>query len=356
MQALRPSKAHRWTQCPGSTQLEVIAPERDEGAAEEGTAAHWLATQMLAGISVPAGSTAPNGVLIDQEMLYHIQGYVEYLHHNFPREAGWVWRVEEKIPIPLINWEGTPDFFATNCHMDAVACVDLKYGFRPVRAERNWQLLCYLSTVLAKHYYAVIYQPRGPGDAADLWYFDGAGGTLLTCELEDAARRARDPLAPLITGGWCANCSGRLRCPAIRDLGLTALEVAHENSPVTLDDAQLASELRFIRWAEERLKIRLEALEQEALSRLQQGADVPGYYLGRGRGRKEWAVSAEELVLLGQGFNVPLLKAPAPITPVQAIQAGIPKEVVNAFSTYTSGKPIICEGDNSAFVRKVFGE
>lgn len=354
MLTLRPSKAHRWFQCPGSVRLEAEGQEHDNDAAEEGTAAHWLAAQMLAGATVPAGTTAPNGVLIDQEMLYHIRGYVEYLHCNFPQEAGWIWRVETPCEVPHVGW-GTPDFMAFNSRMKAAACVDLKYGFRRVRAGENPQLKCYLSTVLmGPNFYGVIYQPRGPGDAADIWYFDEVEHGYHVAEIRDAAQCARDPAAPLITGPACTNCSGRLQCPALQDAGAIALDVAHENSPLALTDNALASELKFLRWASTRLSDRLDALEQEALSRLQQGALLPGYYQGFGRGKKEWTLDTEGLITLSEGFGVPLLKAPAPITPNQAVQAGIPKEVVERFTTKISGKPTICEGSISDLARKVF--
>lgn len=362
MLTLRPSKAHRWFQCPGSVRLEAEAGDYENDAAEEGAAAHWLAAQMLAGATVPAGTTAPNGVLIDDAMIYHIRGYVEYLHNNFPQEAGWVWRIETPQKVTLIDGEGTPDFMAYNALIRAsvlmVACVDLKYGFRPVRAEGDKQLACYFSEWDAAEYYGVIYQPRGPGDAADLWYYDtyfeGNWQQRNRAEIYVAAQNARDPNAPLITSPACTNCSGRLNCPALRDAGTIALDVAHENSPLTLTDTELAAELKFLRWASTRLSDRLEALEQEALSRLQQGSLLPGYYQGFGRGKKDWLIGIEEILALSEGFGVPLLKAPAPITPTQAVQAGIPKEVVERFTTKISGKPIICEGSISDLARKVF--
>jgi hypothetical protein len=41
---LGPSGAHRWMSCPGSIVLEEDVPDRSSVYADEGTAAHMLAT------------------------------------------------------------------------------------------------------------------------------------------------------------------------------------------------------------------------------------------------------------------------------------------------------------------------
>src|SRR5690348_13657276 len=70
----------------GVDKLEI--PETE--SAREGTAAHWVAEQLLRGSAEPAG-LAPNGVPIDAEMLEHARTYAEGCRRDAASaEATWL--------------------------------------------------------------------------------------------------------------------------------------------------------------------------------------------------------------------------------------------------------------------------
>ena len=66
---LAPSSAHIWRYCAGSVRMEALYPEEDSEATRIGTAAHWVASEIFDGRLPLADTTAPNGVIVDDEMI-----------------------------------------------------------------------------------------------------------------------------------------------------------------------------------------------------------------------------------------------------------------------------------------------
>lgn len=81
---LPPSSAARWVQCGRSPSLEAAFPQEDTDATREGTAAHWVLSELLGDRMVEVGQLDPNGTPVDRDMILaaeefakHIQGVVD---------------------------------------------------------------------------------------------------------------------------------------------------------------------------------------------------------------------------------------------------------------------------------------
>lgn len=171
---LSPSGAHRWMACPGSVVLEADYPDKGSVYADEGTAAHTLASWCLEDgadadqyrdIEIVVGERK---FTVTQDMIDYVQDYVklvrEYAH-------GGQLLVEQKVPIGHLTGEegatGTSD--AVIVRRDELVVMDLKYGMGvKVDAEANPQLMMYaLGAYEAFHVLGefqivtmVIHQPR----------------------------------------------------------------------------------------------------------------------------------------------------------------------------------------------------
>jgi hypothetical protein len=124
---LAPSSMNTLMRCSGSIQLQRLYPEDDDSQdAREGTASHWGGQELLQGAMIDVGQVAPNGVVLDIDMVEGAEMYQRAVRDLVPVGG----QVEERVDCSSVHphmW-GTPDFW----HYDPVGRVlyvlDYKYG------------------------------------------------------------------------------------------------------------------------------------------------------------------------------------------------------------------------------------
>jgi hypothetical protein len=87
-------------------------------------------------------------------------------------------------------------------------------------------------------------------------------------------------------GEHCRWCAARATCPALRE---HALELARAEFSVVDTTALGNDELGKVLDRAALAEAWIEAVRTEAMARVQRGEEVPGYILGTGRSRREWA-------------------------------------------------------------------
>lgn len=348
---VKPSAAGQWIKCPGSIIMRERFPETGRSeSAEEGTAAHWVASEMLQGRISEVGQTAPNGWQIDQDM---VDGAKIYCQSIMSFEG--LRTIEQPLNCPSVHEScfGTPDCWVWNPNTRELHIFDYKYGFGIVEPRENWQLLCYASGAIAKLGYPVgqidqhvtvhlhIVQPRAYhvlGPHRSRWI---SGGALrgYTNKLEQAARLALSDNPQVCSGEHCRYCSARHACPAAQKDALAWIDYA---SPQELPPEALAVELQILRRAATAIQNRLTGLEGQAIGLIQSGQYLPGWSLENGKGRQVWKSPHAEIIAMGQMFGIDLAKPPEAITPVQAKKAGFDPEMIRQFSeTPISGLKLV---------------
>ena len=365
---LSPSKAVTWVNCPGSVNLSALFPDSGPSeAAAEGTASHHVASEVLL-CERPApkvGDKAPNGVILNMEMVESAWVYIDVVRRVSLRQP---MRVEQHMQIPRIHPEvhGTPDCWFYSPAQRELHVFDYKYGFGIVEPYMNWQLITYAIGALElsgidgheDHQTTVvlhIVQPR-PFHVAGAhreWRVLASDLRGHANGLRFAAEKALGPNPEVSCGKHCQYCSARHACPSLQRAVMDAADYALAARPEVLDPAAMGLEYRTLERIEALLKARKSGLAASMEALIKAGTAIPGWLLQQGNGRAAWNKPAAEIFALGDLMGLDLGAAPEAITPAAAIKAGIPKEVVQAFSeTPISGTKLVAS--ESTLASRVF--
>lgn len=330
--------------CGGSWVMQAMHPEAPDAinqAAAEGTAAHEAAALVLKG-EAPAvmglvGWTASNGVVLDRGLCEAAAEYVRDVQRT-AAEGGEL-HIEQTMGVIPDVLGGTPD--AWHWHGSKLTIWDFKSGHNPVEAFENWQLLGYLMGILRARginglqdgFIRVdlrIVQPRALHRQGTIrsWTFIADAARGYFNRIEDACRDVLTGNPATKSGNHCLYCSARAYCPAAARAAGAALEFIGSASSIPLDPAAAAYELDLLERAIEAAKTRRSGLTEVVEHSIRGGKQIAQFVLEPSYGRDTWTVPDENLFIMGDLLNVDLRKT-TPLTPTQAIAAGMSPEVVN---------------------------
>lgn len=372
---LPPSGAGAWVHCAAWPMMNQRYPKPDTQDTLEGNAAHWAFYEMLYARPVAVGQIAPNGVVLNDEMLEAAALYVDVIDDDLARlgiDRRWL-QVEQRINIPTVhaeNW-GTPDTYFVLQYPAAPGGVahiylyDFKYGHKFVDAFQNWQCIDYAAGIVdfdapgSENWRVNVaaIQPRNYDRAGPVRRWSVSVPELRTyrATLRNAAEAAMQPNPVATINDECEHCNGRHACNVLQRRGYSAAGASGQSVPVELPSGALALELKFLKRAQKVLNARISGLEQEAEARLKfKGERMPGYRLEDTYGRETWAVPPEQIIAIGHALGVNVSK-PGALTPKQALKLGLNEQIVAAYTTKPKTGVKLVEDDGSA-AAKVFGK
>lgn len=353
---LSPSKRSRWALCPGSIREEAKYPDTGSGpAAADGTHSHTLLEHCIKnGLSDPMDQvgetfTDHEGTFkVDADRAARVKTAIDYIREE---SAGGMFKVisEQKVDPEFLL--GRKDLSGTvDCQIigaDILELIDYKDGMGVVTAEGNMQLEQYAYGVLAgyklpvngdypfKYVKMTIIQPKlamkgmKPITSHEVTVkslMDNIGTIVLQAAATDK------PDAPLVPGeSQCKFCRAKGSCAALasnvmKEVGIMfqpvvteTLDVAQQSAdkdPAQMDDAQI----RQIMEAAPLMRQLLEAVEKEAMRRMESGISIPGLKLVHGRGSRAWALPEEEMAekLIKMGIPKSAIYETKLVTPAKA--------------------------------------
>lgn len=345
----RPSTAERWgpDRCPGSVLMESRYPETEETPeAAEGTAAHWVATELLQGRSHPIGQAAPNGWVIDADMIEGAQllldvASAEIKSLTWPAEQV---VIERRFGAPtLIHPEnlGQPDCVILARMAHRAVAIEYKYGHGYVEEWRNPQLINQFAVVFETYGVTLqeckgweicgtIVQPRFfRGDRVRRWECLGHELWAEIERLKDAAHAANAPDAPTHAGDYCRHCAAAHDCDAYQRSAAIAMDIAGHSNPLNMTGLQAGAELRQLEIACKRIEGRYTALAAVVEAKMRDGESVPFWSMKAGQSNLKWVVPSSDAITIADALGVDIRKPMDTMTPTQAIAAGLPKTVVD---------------------------
>lgn len=357
---LPPSGAADWKACTMWPTMNALYPESgDKQAADEGSACHWAGAELHYGRPVDVGARAPNGVLIDDELLDVAEVFAASLHSDDPAP----WNIEQRIIAPRAiheqNW-GTPD--AWRLRGNVLQLRDWKAGYGYVSEFENWQLINYAALIITELglddqaiiVEMTIVQPRCYGASGPIRTW-----TVRACDLRahwNILRMAAEKAvtAPeATTGPQCEHCPGRAACPELQRVAGHIADRSATVLPLNMPPHAVGLELRNLRRARDVLDARITGLEEQALGMMRAGQQVPFWSVQHGQGRERWTVPGEQVAALGMMLGQQLTKV-VPITPAQARAKGVDEATVAAMSERPAGAAKLVPDDGTQ-ARKVFG-
>lgn len=334
---LSPSGFKALRLCAGKPAMEAGEPDQSSEYADEGSAAHFVASVCLTAGTEPAEyqgrlvevlpdsqrwteSTTGNVFRVDAEMVAALDNYLSVVRGY--AEHGGELMVEQKLPIDHITGEpgaqGTSD--AVILLPDEIVVVDLKYGRgTPVSAVENDQLRMYALGALEafgafgdyRTVRMVISQPRASEtvsewscSVADLvkWGDEvakpAASTALIAYRYRDnwIGRSGQDQY---LTPGdeQCRWCKAKAKCPKLAE---KVLEVAgaddFDDMPEALGAVELLTPEALAAKASacDLLESWIKAIRGRVEKELFAGVTVPGWKLVQGkRGNRQWGDETE---------------------------------------------------------------
>lgn len=358
---LSPSSAYRWLACLGSVKLIGDTADESSEFADEGTAAHTLASWCLdSGFNAAKFRDAQIHVknedgsvrrtfIVDEDMASYVQVYVDAIRDRVVDDAQLF--IEQKLNTGLESKRygeitGTGDAIIMIPSKRRLEVHDLKYG-RGVKvfAKDNPQLSLYglgglhdfawMSDV--DEVLVAIHQPRLDHydehvyTVAELRSFETDVGYTLA-----GLDQGVDTLAP--GEKQCRFCPAAHRCPALEKVATDAALADFANVP-DLTEYGIGKAMDKV----ELVEMWCSAVRQEARRLLDAGMNVPGWCLEEGRqGNRKWADDEKVEPMLQSCLGDKAFKPKQLISPADA-----EKKLKKHSAMWNTLEPLITRGPPS---------
>jgi hypothetical protein len=337
-----PSSAHRWVHCTASAEAIARLPEQEEGEeAAEGTAAHEEIERVLGpydggglGWWLERPDTLVNALDNDHPAAYGVALVLDYVR-NLPPGVLWV---EKRVALTEQIW-GRCDVAHWYDEAAVLTIVDYKNGFVGVDAEENEQLRIYAAASMFTHNlpvkwirYAVV-QPNDfrPVPRVKQWF------EPVETLYEWASKVAAIPRGPksFVAGEQCTYCPLFGMCDASRDM-LTNIGAVIAG---LMQPDQIRPEQRKLFMAcEKPVKDAFKNAENPWLKEALAKGAPDGLKVVEGQKHKAWKDETAARALIVERLGADALDLP---TPAQAIERGIPEDVVNTMAPRPPGGPVL---------------
>jgi hypothetical protein len=134
-------------------------------------------------------------------------------------------------------------------------------------------------------------------------------------------------------GSQCMFCPARANCDTLAQAAGAVLEFAQRAQGIPVEGKAAAVELDLLDRGVDLLKARRSGLEAQLTAKLKAGEQVPYFALTPSYGRQAWAHDTDTVLAVADALGVDVRKPVELLTPKQAAAAGMPDDLVEAYTT-----------------------
>lgn len=333
------SQLSRPMKCAGSLRFEGLDQPETGQAAKEGTAAGEYLQCLLERKTTTMPSHAQNGIEFTDDMKFYTNEIAKEILN--PIGAGSLVLCETKIDWQTRSGIWIKGQYDASFVRDGKLYIDdLKYGWNLVEVKENWQLLGYAIGEVIRRGTAFdrivlrIHQPRPHHEDGPTRAWEITHDELIEYKEKIERRMAQiaGGFAELVTGSQCKYCIGTdSPCPAFNRSVFHSVEyVLSDFKQDSITEQEISKQLDLLDRVTEILKIKSDSIKQLAVSKIKNGAIIPGYMVDDSLGDRKWkkSISPEVIeVLCGKKIVETVMLSPA-----KAEKLGVPKDLVKGFT------------------------
>lgn len=352
---LSPSSSSRWLQCTASVKASDNYPNSTNSAAEWGTNVHYMGEQLLKGVAITVGDTLTeqNTFTVDAEMLKCAEEYADYVNSFIDKKS--VVLIEEQFDLSCISEGqfGTSD--ATVLNGTHLHVMDLKTGHGIVMAEQNTQLMLYAIGAVEEleSIYDIdeitlhIVQTRaGHIDTWNLHYQDLMNFKLTAQGQAQAIVSGNVTFNP--SKKACQWCPHQTQCETLKahventikgafdvleDIEGQADNIDVKHMKKILDNAELITGF-------------IKAVQDVALEKMQEGAEIDGYKLVESKTNRKWQDEEEVKKYLNRKIKAEDLYVKKLIPMTKILKMRPKDKMLQAMLIKPEGKPTIAKSSD----------
>lgn len=376
-----PSGAKFWGNCAGY--IDAVKEVGEQPATAEtiaGDAAHLVCSESIRTGQAPdqyLGQKTPDGsTIVTDEMVDAAIIYVDHCRRQRERAGQYAQElVEFPVRVPQVHptdCGGTLDhgLVAFDGRVLKIWIDDFKFGFLPVRATGNWQLLLYvlglvnfmgLADTLDDRnivVYQSIVQPRnyhgnGPVDYVEYQLSD------MRADVNQLARQAQRYDRSLSAGPWCRDCPAASQCSAAREVAVELF--SRREVPYDLDVMPPEAMGLFLSQLEDGVVFltKLRDAVHDHVTEMAKTGKPTGWTLSSVLGRRKWSHPDQAIIdtFEGLGVDADAGKAKTPTQVINAAPKGQREQVkamVGALSRAESGLKLTKSSEGT--LARVFGK
>lgn len=341
--------------CIGSLSHEIERLEQTD-AAKEGEAFHELLDTYVRVIG-ERGTHAKNGWPFDDEMHFYAKQLKDSIPMSFNSELKCSWQTQSGITI-----SGRFDYAGEIDNGETLCIIDVKYGWKIVEAENNWQLIAYAIGEVIRRQKAYskiqlcIMQPRPHHEKGSIRHVEISYEQLLHYmnQINEVAARIAAGDTTLMTSEHCKYCpAAASACAAINRAVYNSVDVVLNQA---VQDSMTNQEISTLLFTFERIKdiikVKTDAMSELAKSRLTKGELIPNYGLKASYGDRQWLPGVTpETIQMMCGVDITERKT---LSPAQAEKKGVPKELMKQFAKAEVKGFNLVRQDSAAEANKIF--